>query len=176
MPVNGPASPALRRCGSCSNELDRLNSFNLGFMPPAYQPVDPNALVLVFGSSTLVEPALLTRDQCEALHAAVGQVRSRRASLSSGMHHGVYVALLQGVPGDTPVSFYVGMTGLRPHEQYQNHRNGVHSGRGWIQKYGAGLALELFAWLNPMSDADARAVEPELAEAIRSAGFDVHQA
>lgn len=176
MPVHGPASRSLRRCGSCNDELERLNSFNLGFRPPAYRPVDPKALVLVFGSPKLVEPAPLAPHQCAALHAAVGQVSSRRASLHSGVHHSVYAALLQGVPGDTAVSFYVGMTGLRPDQRYRNHRDGVHSGRGWIKKYGVGLALELYAWLNPMSEENARAVEPELADAIRSAGFDVHQA
>jgi hypothetical protein len=125
------------------------------------------------GGSSRTTRAPLDDKTVVMLRIAARHVRSR-ADESKSKH--VYVALLQGVPGHTPFSLYVGRTGLTPQKRYLQHRAGVQSGKGWIKKYGIGLLPQLVARLNPMSDHSARfVIEAELAQALRESGLTVVQ-
>ena len=80
---------------------------------------------------------------------------------------------LQYVDGKPCV--YVGMTGLSVAARYANHKRG-HKGNVFAGKYGTRLLPELFAHLNPMPYEHAQAMERELAEDLRQAGYGVWQA
>jgi hypothetical protein len=126
------------------------------------------------GAEPQVARAPLDGDTVMRLRAVAATVPSRRDPATGTFQ--VYIALLQGVPGASPPSLYVGMTGLTPDERYLNHQGGYKSGKGWIKRYGIGLLPQLVIRLNPMSWADAMAVEAELLMRLRRAGFDVHGA
>ena len=102
---------------------------------------------------------------------AAATIPSRRTPRGTGY---VYVALLEGARREVPFSLYVGSTGLGPMERYRNHVAGIQAGRGRIGKYGLGLLPKLYARFNPMPGRDKEAVEVELAEALRAAGFVVY--
>jgi predicted GIY-YIG superfamily endonuclease len=87
-------------------------------------------------------------------------------------HHSVYVVYLRNPRGDGRAGYYVGMTGLTPEERFANHKAGVKSARV-VRRYGVRLVPTLYAHLNPMSYADACAMEKQLAEQLRQRGFDV---
>jgi hypothetical protein len=111
--------------------------------------------------------------------------RQLRAVAPGGLHHSVYVVLLdakaaklrwvralnpKAVPGKPSV--YVGLTGLNPAERFANHKSGIKSAPV-VRRYGIRLLPELFAHLNPMPYEVAVQMEVELAEDLRAQGFFV---
>jgi hypothetical protein len=110
-------------------------------------------------------------DFSERLLAAAASVVSERNTKGSGY---VYVALLGGARKGVPYSLYVGSTGLGPMERYRRHMRRNKSGRKRIFKYGLGLLPKAYARFNPMFGRHKELVEVELAEGLRSAGFDVY--
>jgi len=87
-------------------------------------------------------------------------------------HHSVYVVYLRNPTGDGRAGYYVGMTGLTPEERFENHKNGVKSA-SVVRRYGERLVPKLYAHLNPMSYAEAAAMEVKLAEELRARGYQV---
>src|SRR6266404_2500903 len=111
--------------------------------------------------------------------------RQLRAAAGSGLHHYVYVVLLdpkalkdvklrRANPGRIPEKpcVYVGMTGLTPEERFANHKSGIKCSRT-VQRYGLRLLPELYEWLNPMPFEAAAQMEGDLAEDLRRQGFTV---
>ena len=100
-------------------------------------------------------------------------------------HHHVYVVLLQARAARSSKirklnpdrdrakpCVYVGMTGLKPEERFQNHKQGIKS--AWVvQRYGLRLLPEFYACLNPMPYEAAAQMEGELAEDLRNQGYTV---
>jgi|SRR5947209_7281097 len=100
-------------------------------------------------------------------------------------HHHVYVILLEARAGrnlrirklnpnrdKAKPCVYVGMTGLKPEERFENHKQGKKS--AWVvQKFGLRLLPELYACLNPMPYEAAAEMEVELAEDLRNEGYTV---
>ena len=80
-------------------------------------------------------------------------------------HHFVYTLRLHGEMN----SHYVGMTGLHPYERYFNHVRGYRASRIVNKK-----ATDLVNFEGPVAYENAKAREPELAEILRSKGYDVH--
>ena len=87
-------------------------------------------------------------------------------------HHSVYVVYLRNPTGDGKAGYYVGMTGLTPEERFQNHKNGIKAA-GVVRRCGERLVPKLYAHLNPMSYAEALAMEARLADELRARGFQV---
>ena len=107
--------------------------------------------------------------------------------MASKPHHNVYVIELDDAvwrrarfaranPQWDPAKecLYVGCTGLAPEERFENHLKG-HKDCPIARDFGLKLRPDLYAHLNPMSYADARAMEVELAEDLRSRGYAVWQ-
>jgi predicted GIY-YIG superfamily endonuclease len=88
-------------------------------------------------------------------------------------HHHVYVVYLRNPAGDGKAAYYVGMTGLTPEERFENHRNGIKAARV-VRKFGERLVPKLYAHLNPMPYAKAKAMEVFLAESLRKRGYRVY--
>ena len=100
-------------------------------------------------------------------------------------HHSVYVILLnpavalhRSVQRLNPKRdcarpcVYVGMTGLRVEERFENHKRGYKS--SWVaRKYAVRLLPELFAHLNPMPFEAAVQMEIDLAADLRAQGYTV---
>lgn len=100
-------------------------------------------------------------------------------------HHSVYVVLLDTAvsrirkvraenprPDGKKPCVYVGMTGLTPGERFRNHKAGKKA--AWVVKrHGVRLLPELYAHLNPMPYDAAAAMEKDLAEDLRHAGYTV---
>ena len=108
--------------------------------------------------------------------------RHLRAATESGMHHYVYVVLLESkaaklakVRRENPhrdprkPAVYVGMTGLKPEERFENHKMGIKSSHV-VERYGVRLLPELYEWLNPMPFAAAVQMELDHAEYLRRQG------
>ncbi len=100
-------------------------------------------------------------------------------------HHNVYVVLLDPAVGkirkvraENPKRdskkpcVYVGMTGLTPEKRFANHKKGIKAA-SVVKRYGIRLLPELFAHLNPMPFDAAVAMERDLAEDLRRAGYTV---
>jgi predicted GIY-YIG superfamily endonuclease len=87
-------------------------------------------------------------------------------------HHCVYVVYLRNPRGDGKAGYYVGMTGLTPEQRLENHKAGIKAAR-IVRRCGVRLVPKLYAHLNPMSYADAIAMEGSLAEELRRRGFKV---
>jgi hypothetical protein len=64
------------------------------------------------------------------------------------------------------------MTGLTPEQRFQNHKGGIKAA-GVVRRFGVRLVPKLYAHLNPMSYADAVAMEIRLAEKLRAQGYQV---
>jgi hypothetical protein len=106
-------------------------------------------------------------------------------TVEADYHHSVYVILLDPAvlnhpsilhlnPDRDPAKpcIYVGMTGLRINERFENHKAGYKS--AWVvEKYGLRLLPELYEHLNPMPFEAATQMEIELAEELRAAGYTV---
>jgi predicted GIY-YIG superfamily endonuclease len=88
-------------------------------------------------------------------------------------HHNVYVIYLRNPKGDGKAGYYVGMTGLRPEERFENHRNGIKAAR-IVRRCGERLVPKLYAHLNPMTYKDAVAMESALANSLRKRGYVVY--
>jgi hypothetical protein len=83
-------------------------------------------------------------------------------------HHSVYVVYLRNPKGDGKAGYYVGMTGLPPEERFANHKNGI------VRRCGERLVPRLYAHLNPMPYAKAKAMEAMLADSLRKRGYQVY--
>jgi hypothetical protein len=70
---------------------------------------------------------------------------------------------------------YVGMTGLDPDLRFDRHKAGIKA-NGFVRDHGLRLLPQLYERLNPMPYEAARAMEVELAIALRRAGYGVWQA
>ena len=86
-------------------------------------------------------------------------------------HHSPYVILLSDALGSPGV--YVGMTGIDPVERFAQHCRGERAGAGIVQDYGQTILLDACAHLTGCSEAEARRLEFELAQALELAGFAV---
>lgn len=69
---------------------------------------------------------------------------------------------------------YVGLTGLTPEQRFENHRRGIKAAK-LVKKFGLRLRPRLYAHFNPMTYAEAVAMEKELARRLRKRGFAVWQ-
>jgi hypothetical protein len=87
-------------------------------------------------------------------------------------HHSVYVVYLRNPRGDGKAGYYVGMTGLTPDVRFKNHKEGLKAAR-IVKKFGQRLVPRLYAHLNPMPYAKAKAMEGFLADSLRRRGFQV---
>ncbi len=87
-------------------------------------------------------------------------------------HHSVYVVFLRNPTGDGRPGYYVGMTGLSPEQRFENHKAGRKAARV-VRAHGVRLVPKLYAHLNPMSYAKAKAMEVALADSLRKRGFIV---
>ena len=107
--------------------------------------------------------------------------------MSRKKHHSVYVVGLSRTvlkdrrfvrknPDHDPDKpcLYVGMTGLSPEERLENHKAGHKSNR-YVREYGLELRRELYEQYNPMTYDEARAMEVDLAEKLRTEGYAVWQ-
>ena len=111
--------------------------------------------------------------------------RALRAKGESGLHHYVYVVLLDPVVGkfrkvravnpkrdpEKPC-VYVGMTGLKPEERFANHKAGIKSS-SLVKRYGIRLLKNLYEHLNPMPYENAVQMEMDVAEDLRREGYTV---
>ncbi len=95
-----------------------------------------------------------------------------RKQAEANRHHHVYVVYLRNPNGDGRAGYYVGMTGLTPEERFARHKAGIQSA-GVVKRCGERLVPKLYAHLNPMTYADAKAMEPRLAEELRALGYQV---
>jgi hypothetical protein len=82
------------------------------------------------------------------------------------------VVFLRNPNGDGKAGYYVGMTGLSPEQRFENHKLGVKAAR-IVRKCGERLVPKLYAHLNPMPYAKAKAMEVMLADSLRKRGFSV---
>jgi hypothetical protein len=105
------------------------------------------------------------------LLAAAASVRSRRDPKAAGH---VYVVLLQPDPRGGPFRIYVGSTGIGPTKRFEQHKNDIKAGKGWVRDHGLGLLPKVYARFNPMLGRHKEDVEDELGRAFKDAGFDVH--
>jgi hypothetical protein len=112
-------------------------------------------------------------------------LKQLRAKRLSEHHHSVYVVLLNGSVGSMrkvraanphrdpkKPCVYVGMTGLTPEKRFANHKKGIKAA-SLVKRFGIWLLPELYAHLNPMPYAAAAAMEKDLAEDLRRAGYTV---
>jgi predicted GIY-YIG superfamily endonuclease len=112
-------------------------------------------------------------------------LKGLRAQRQTEQHHSVYVVLLDPAGGsirkvraENPKRdprkpcVYVGMTGLNPEERFANHKAATKAALV-VKRYGLRLLTELYAHLNPMPYAAAVAMEQDLAEDLRRAGYTV---
>ena len=87
----------------------------------------------------------------------------------SGEHY-VYKIRLRGSPVEGAKGrIYVGMTGLHPMARYLNHLRGYKASR-IVRDYGTAL----IGFEGPISNEEARAREPALADELRAQGYEVH--
>jgi hypothetical protein len=106
-------------------------------------------------------------------HAARGaQYAGAVSRRKQAGHHSVYVVYLRNPRGDGKAGYYVGMTGLSPEARFENHKKGRKAAR-IVTRCGERLVPRLYAHLNPMSFADACAMEVTLAESLRKRGYVV---
>ena len=90
-----------------------------------------------------------------------------------GHSHHVYVVLLEGLgPDGNQPGFYVGESRYRPENRFWQHMNGVRASRV-VKRYGSRLLPKVVKHLNPLSRAEAKQLERELAERLRAAGLTV---
>ena len=85
----------------------------------------------------------------------------------------MYVVYLRNPEGDGRAGYYVGMTGLTPEARFVNHKAG-YKAASVVRRFGVRLVPRLYEHLNPMTFADARAMEPMLADSLRKRGYLVY--
>jgi hypothetical protein len=111
--------------------------------------------------------------------------RNLRVIAQPELHHNVYVVLLSPAAGklrrvraENPERdlkkpcVYVGMTGLTPEERFANHKADIKAA-SVVKRHGIRLLPEFYAHLNPMPFEAAVAMEKDLAEDLRRAGYTV---
>jgi predicted GIY-YIG superfamily endonuclease len=86
--------------------------------------------------------------------------------------HSVYVVFLRNPKGDGKAGYYVGMTGLTPEERFANHKAGIKAS-SVVKRFGERLVPKLYEHLEPMSYADALAMEKQLFEELKARGYRV---
>lgn len=96
----------------------------------------------------------------------------RRQRKPPTVHHNVYVVYLRNPKGNGKAGYYVGMTGLSPEERFANHKAGIKAA-GVVRRCGERLVPALYEHLNPMSYAEALAMEKQLFEELKARGFEV---
>src|SRR5262245_2346235 len=99
--------------------------------------------------------------------------KSRPNKPSRSDHHSVYVVYLRNPRGDGKAGYYVGMTGLSPHQRFENHKNGIKAA-GVVRRFGERLVPKLYEHLNPMPFVKAKEMESILADSLRKRGFVVY--
>lgn len=114
-------------------------------------------------------------------------MRRAERAVARAPHHHVYVVELDPAVledkafasanpdrrADKPC-LYVGMTGLSPEERLARHKRGIQASR-IVKRFGVRLRPRLYQHFNPMTHADAKEMETELARRLRRRGFAVWQ-
>lgn len=91
-----------------------------------------------------------------------------------GVRSSVYIILLKIVGKKrSGYALYVGKTGRKTEERFQQHKDGYKASR-YVKKYGVCLLPDLFEHLNPMSGAEATELEVSIAEALKHAGVPTY--
>ena len=70
--------------------------------------------------------------------------------------------------------YYVGMTGLTPHERFANHKRGYKASK-YVRDFGIRLRPDLYDKYNPLSRIEAEQLEVRIAKRLRSLGHAVWQ-
>jgi predicted GIY-YIG superfamily endonuclease len=68
---------------------------------------------------------------------------------------------------------YVGSTAHDAEHRFAQHRAGRFSNRGWVEKFGVGLAMHLSDGKEYQTRESAEQAERELAETLRKEGYQV---
>lgn len=98
---------------------------------------------------------------------------------TSGKHN-IYIILLSGLKGKTPgYGLYVGETSKSPADRFDEHVTGKRNRKGplysrIVYKHRERLLPTLYSHLNPMSRAEAKELEKEIAETLRLEGIPVY--
>lgn len=164
------------------------------FIPPeVVKPLEKKAIADSLKNDTVKSRAQTGKQltlQCGASGAGMLSMKRRtfrqlRSKAEAGLHHHVYVVLLNASAGklrkvraENPKRdpkkpcVYVGMTGLTPEERFANHRAGIKAA-AVVKRHGIRLLPELYRHLNPMPFEAAVAMEMDLAEDLRRAGYTV---
>ncbi len=95
---------------------------------------------------------------------------SQRIRKTTGGNHHLYVVLLDGYAAGSRYGLYVGESRYTPERRFENHKSGKHASRH-VQRKGVRLLPELYRHLNPLSRAEAKALEPQLAAVFREMGI-----
>ena len=98
--------------------------------------------------------------------------RRRKRKAKPHLHHVVYVVFLRNPQGDGKAGYYVGMTGLTPEKRFENHKAGIKAS-SVVRRFGERLVPKLYEHLEPMSYADALAMESQLFEELKARGYRV---
>lgn len=75
--------------------------------------------------------------------------------------------------GSSGPCLYVGSTAHTPEHRFAQHKAGRFSNRGWVEKFGVGLAMQLADGREYQTRESAEQAERELAESLRKEGFQV---
>lgn len=102
----------------------------------------------------------------------IGVATAQGKGPGASKRHSVYVVFLRNPRGDGKAGYYVGMTGLRPEERFENHKRG-YKGASVVRRFGERLVPKLYEHLNPMTFEDAVAMERQLADDLRAKGYQV---
>ena len=89
--------------------------------------------------------------------------------LRKNLPKNVNKTFLDRMPNAGNGRFYIGRTGLHPHERYLNHIRGYKA--SWAAKR---MAVAMVTFEGPMSHEQSEAREITLANELRELGFDVH--
>jgi hypothetical protein len=68
---------------------------------------------------------------------------------------------------------YVGSTAHTPEHRFGQHKAGRFANRGWVKKFGVGLAMHLADGKEYQTRESAEQAERELAESLRKEGYQV---
>jgi predicted GIY-YIG superfamily endonuclease len=66
---------------------------------------------------------------------------------------------------------YVGSTAHTPEHRFAQHKAGVFSNRGWVERFGLRLAQHLSDGVEYQTRESAEQAERDLAESLRTKGF-----
>src|SRR5688500_9111708 len=88
------------------------------------------------------------------------------------LHHVVYVVYLRSPNGDGMAGYYIGMTSLEAETRFANHKAGIKAS-SVVKRFGERLVPKLYEHFEPMSYADALAMEKQLFEELNARGYRV---